>query len=499
MLDMNQIRSMLEAELKSWDQVSVGVGIVKDGEVLLADGFGFADAEEGRKADGKTLYQIGSCSKAFTSAAAAVLVDQGKLKWDEPARNYLPWLKFKDPYVAEHVTVRDMLCHRTGLPRYDPYWICNPCTRKEMVENLKNMDSVCGFRAGWNYQNNCYAAVGMIIEEVSGMTWEAFVQKHLLDPIGMTRTTFYIDAACADDNHAKPYDRKPDDPMKGWQRIDWLKSPLEDWKQGIGAPWGPAGSIISCPEDMVKWMQFHLNKGKVGEEQIISEANMKELHKVNMVMDEPLIAKFPEVSFPSYGMGWFIDCYRGRKMIQHGGNINGFSTLTAMLPEQNAGIFVITNFDGSVMTYSAMYDIADRILGEQAEPSWPQRWHERMEKMLEAKKAAEGEEKRVEGTAPSHALADYAGTYRHDALGRVLIREQDGQLQIAYDFYDTFCKLEHWHYDTFKASDPACLINGMKARFMMSEDGTIDRVEIPLALDPRVPTTIFTRDAENKE
>ena len=116
MLDMNQIRSMLEAELKSWDQVSVGVGIVKDGEVLLADGFGFADAEEGRKADGKTLYQIGSCSKAFTSAAAAVLVDQGKLKWDEPARNYLPWLKFKDSYVSEHVTVRDMdLCALSPL------------------------------------------------------------------------------------------------------------------------------------------------------------------------------------------------------------------------------------------------------------------------------------------------------------------------------------------------------------------------------------------------
>lgn len=499
MLDLTKLRESIEQERKNWDHASLGVAVVKDGEVLLEDGFGFADAESGKAADGKTLYQIGSCSKAFTAACVAVLVDQGKVKWDDPVRKYLPWLQYKDSYVSEHVTIRDMLCHRTGVPRYDAYWICNPCTRREMVENLKNMDAVCGFRAGWNYQNNCYTAIGMLVEAVSGLTWEAFVQKYLFDPIGMTRSTFYIEKAEKDENHATPYERKPGDRRKGFRAIDYLRSPLENMEQGIGAPWGPAGSIISCAEDMAKWVLCHLNKGKVGDVQVISEACIEEMHKVNMVMDEPLIAKFPENDFPSYGMGWFIDCYRGKKMVQHGGNINGFSTLTAMLPNENAGIFVITNMDGSLMTYSTMYDIADRILGVETEESWHDRWRGKQDSIIEASELNKPDEPRVEGTAPSHALADYAGTYRHPALGRLAFREEDGKLFIDYEICDAFAPMEHWHYDTFKVSDPDYMIDGMKARFLMNEAGAIDRVEMPLGLDPRIPVAIFVRDTAEKE
>ena len=167
-MDMIQsIREGILRELPKWDQPSIAVGIVKDGQVVLNEGFGWANEEKGLKADAETLYEIGSCSKAFTAAACALLVDQGRLQWDAPARDYLPWLEFKDPYVTAHVTVRDLLCHRTGLPRHDAYWIDGPCTRREMVENLRTMQPCWSFRTKWCYQNTCYVAAGMLIEAIS--------------------------------------------------------------------------------------------------------------------------------------------------------------------------------------------------------------------------------------------------------------------------------------------------------------------------------------------
>ena len=143
---LDRVKASVEAELKVWDQPSIAVGVIKDGKVELCEGFGYADVESGRKADADTLYQIGSCSKAFTAAAAAVLVDQGKLDWDKPVIEYLPWIRFMDPFTTYHATTRDLLCHRTGLPRHDAYWIDGPCTRRGMVENLRNMQPAWSFR-----------------------------------------------------------------------------------------------------------------------------------------------------------------------------------------------------------------------------------------------------------------------------------------------------------------------------------------------------------------
>ena len=276
---LDRVKASVEAELKVWDQPSIAVGVIKDGKVELCEGFGYADVESGRKADADTLYQIGSCSKAFTAAAAAVLVDQGKLDWDKPVIEYLPWIRFMDPFTTYHATTRDLLCHRTGLPRHDAYWIDGPCTRRGMVENLRNMQPAWSFRSNWCYQNTCFVAVGMLIEALSGQTWEEFVRENLLEPIGMTRTTFFVDDIAGDPNHAEPYDRVVPTDLTGMTKIPFLKSDREDRAKGIGAPYGPAGSIMSTVRDMLKWVEFNLNDGKVGDKQIISEANMKELHK----------------------------------------------------------------------------------------------------------------------------------------------------------------------------------------------------------------------------
>ena len=489
------IRDQIIQELPLWDQPSISVGIVKDGKVVLAEGFGYADVEKNEKANQETMYQIGSCSKAFTAAAVALLVDQGKLQWDRPVQDYMPWLEFKDPFTTAHVTVRDLLCHRTGLPRHDAYWINGPWTRREMAENLRNMEPAWSFRSHWCYQNTCFVAAGMLIEEVSGMSWEDFVRVNLLEPLEMTRTTFYVDAIRGDENHAEPYSRLLPTDMKGYEKISFLKSDREDMEKGVGAPYGPAGSIMSTVTDMCKWVLFNLQEGKVGDRRLISEENMKELHKPQMLLSEPLLVPFPEQDFYSYGLGWFIETYRGHKMVEHGGNIDGFSALVTMLPDMDLGVVCLTNFNNSFNTYASTYEILDAYLGE-SNGEWHQRWRKIIGDMFAANpenmKAMNGEA--VPGTTPSHPLKDFVGTYHNACYGDIVISEHEDGLHFLYNKEES--PLAHFHYDTFQIHNPKALFADMNLRFNTDRKGAVDGIEFGITLDPAAKDEYFVRKRE---
>ena len=489
---LENIRKTIMEELPKWDQPSIAVGIVKDGQVVLAEGFGYADEEKGMRSDAETLYQIGSCSKAFTATAAALLVDQGKLEWDKPVHDYLPWVRFKDPYTTLHATVRDMLCHRTGLPRHDAYWINGPITRRGMAENLRNMEPAWSFRSHWCYQNTCYVTIGILIEEVSGMSWEDFVRENLLAPIGMDRTTFYVDAIRGDANHAIPYDRLLPTDMTGYHAIPFLKSDVEDMEKGIGAPYGPAGSIMSTVNDMCKWLQFNLNNGKVGDVQIVSEENMKELHKANMLMSAPLLVPFPEQDFYSYGMGWFVETYRGHIMVEHGGNIDGFSALTTMLPDQDLGIVCLTNFNNSFNTYASTYDILDQYLGAEG-GDWHNRWREIIVQVFasQPEQIKELNGPQIPGTTPSHPLEEYVGTYTNSCYGDIVITRQEDGLHFLYNKQES--PLGHYHYDTFQITDPHALFADMTLKFNTGKNGRLEAIQFGIALEPSVGDEIFTK------
>ena len=491
-MDMIQsIREGILRELPKWDQPSIAVGIVKDGQVVLNEGFGWANEEKGLKADAETLYEIGSCSKAFTAAACALLVDQGRLQWDAPARDYLPWLEFKDPYVTAHVTVRDLLCHRTGLPRHDAYWIDGPCTRREMVENLRTMQPCWSFRSKWCYQNTCYVAAGMLIEAISGMSWEDFVRENLLKPIGMNRTTFYVDDIAGDANHADPYSRHLPTDQTGYEVIPFLRSDREDKAAGIGAPFGPAGSIMSTVNDMVRWLQFMLDKGKVGDKQIISEENLAELTKPQMLMD-PLLLPLPEQDFYSYGMGWFTETYRGHRMAEHGGNVNGFSTLMTLLPDLSLGIVTLTNFNDSFNTYATTNTVMDAYLGAEG-GDWHNRYRGIIDEVFtkELEKLRNPEIERIEGTHPSHPLADYAGTYRNATYGDIVI--SGGEEGLSFLYNKAASPMEHYHYDTFRITEPTHLFFGMMMQFLTGAAGKVDRISFGIVLNPEAKEEIFTR------
>lgn len=495
MTNVELIRTKITEELPKWDQPSLAVAIIKDGEVEMCEGFGLANVETGLKPDANTIYQIGSCTKAFTAAAVAILVDQGKVKWDNPIKQYLPWIAFKDQYTTENATVRDLLCHRTGLPRHDAYWIYGPHTRRQCVENLANMQPVWPLRTQWCYQNTCYIALGMMIEAVSGMTWEKFIQESILDPLGMDHTVFYLDAMRAVENHAEPYARMLPTDTKGYEHIPFFFSDAENMAEGIGAPFGPAGSMMSNLNDMIKWVKLFQNNGKVGDKQLISEESMTELTKPQMAMSQPLIYPFPEQDFFSYGMGWFIESYRGHKMVEHGGNIDGFSTLVTMIPDQKLAVIAMTNFDNGFTTYASTYHAIDTYLGAE-DGDWHNRWRELIDMMLASLPAqiAEQNGDPVPNTTPTHPMEDYVGVYVNPTYGKVTISLNDEGLTYLYNKVDS--PLKHFHYDSFLITNPKHLYFNNLVNFVVDPHGKISSLVYDAVINPEAKPEIFTKVEE---
>lgn len=488
--------SFVEAELKKWDIPSVSVGVIRGGETLFAGGFGKRDVAKDLSANADTMYQIGSCSKAFTAAVVAILVDQGKLSWDEPIRTYVPDVLLYDEFASRNCTLRDLLCHRTGMPRHEYSWYGTDFTRAELVEHMRYFEPSQPFRYTMQYCNYGYVLAGWIAEQVTGKTWEQLLQEMIFDPLGMDRTNCYICDIEGDENHAAPYNHTPGT-LEGQVQIPFYVTNIENKEDGIGAPFGPAGSINSTVTDMLKWVQMFLNKGKVGDTQLISEESVNELTKPQMLRTNPLDLSNPETEFMTYGMGWFDELFRGKKFIHHGGNINGFSAFTSYMPELDIGIVAYTNMDSVFLHYAIARTIYDHYIGTE-EGNWSERYLELTRKshegLPEVIKHFTGEKQ--EGTTPSQPLANYAGTYRRPGYGdMVILCEDDG---LVMDFNGAKNHLTHFHYDTFATGDIVGeLPPGMPVHFRVSEvGGTIDTLKMPLVTEPGGSLVVFRKVCE---
>ena len=451
---LDYIRKQAEDGLKLWDSPSVAIGIIKDGKVVLCEGFGHRDVEAGFPATGKSLYQMGSCSKAFTSALVAILVDQGKLSWDEPLINYLPNVRFLEDYTTSNLTMRDILSHRSGLPRHEYAWYGTDFTKEELVFNLRYLEPNKPIRTKFQYNNYGYILAGYAVEKITGKTWEECVQEYILNPLGMERSNMFVDATTTDPDHAEPYDR-PDaaaDNMKGMKKIPFYKMAEEDYTTQTGSPAGPAAAVNSSAEEMLKWVTLHLNRGEFDGKRIISEKSMDELHKPNMLL--PYLFDMPqeEMKLPSYGMGWFVESYRGYTLVEHGGNLDGFSAHTGFIPELNLGVVAYTDMNVSNLHVALAHEIYDYYIGAEG-GNWVQRYHDYCTKQGEKRSSITtyfaGE--KTEGTVPSHPLEAYTGTYTRNGYTPVTIRLDNGKLYLKFIDGDT--ELRHYHYDTFLTSD----------------------------------------------
>lgn len=472
----------IHAWMNDWKVPGLAVAVVKDGEMIFTHGYGKRNLTSGDAATPQTIFALGSGTKAFTAASVAMLVDEGKLNWDTPVHHYVPTFKLYDSFASEHITVRDLLLHNSGLPRHDLSWYRSDYTRQDMIERLRYLEPSKDFRSTWQYQNLMYATAGYLVECVSGIRWEEFVKERIFKPLGMHHS--YPDdtsARAESSNYSQPYHARND---------EIKEIPFYSHWQAMA----PAGSIHTCAEDMSKWLLFHLNNGKVGEQQLISTAQMTQLHSPQMAGVERELTNLtptshPEFFYSSYAMGWIVTALRGNILLHHGGSIDGFHSLTAFLPGKNAGVVVLTNTGTNMLETVIVYHILDLLLGVE-----PADWHERHLKIYQGlvdtmkKASAEAQTERVPNTRPSHDLAAYAGTFEHGGYGKVRI-DLDGE-QLTLHYNNMKLPMEHLHYDVFLISFPRTIAS-FKVTFTTNSRGDIESLAIPFQAN--VSDIVFKR------
>lgn len=471
--------------LRKWEVPGMALAVVADGEVVFAKGYGLRDVKNNLPMTADTLLPIGSATKAFTTFLMGQLVDEGKLDWDKPVRNYLPEFRMVRTALAEGLTPRDLVTHRSGMPRHDLVWYNNQdLSRKDLVARLGAVPPNAELRERFQYNNLMFLTAGYLIEQLTKMRWEDAVRERIFKPLGMNRSNFADADSQKDPNHARPY---------RWD-IDTEKVGEVPYRE-VGNM-GPAGSIDSSANEMSRWMMVHLSRGKFAGRQIIEPATLREMHTPQEAI--PAIPDEPELSPASYGLGWFVDSYRGHYRVSHGGNIDGFSALVSLYPNDGIGIVALTNSNGTPTPTLISRHAFDRLLDL---PSKDWSGEALAKRELARKSAKEARTKRQatrkSGTKLSHALDDYVGEYQNEGYG-VLKIEKSGKdnLRATYNYIQT--PLEHWHYDVFSGqkNDKDPVFEDMKYNFLTDLAGNVAAVEA--TFEPNVAPTVFRKRADPK-
>lgn len=470
----------VENAMKDWKVQGCAVAIVKSGKIVYAKGFGFRDVKSQLPVTPNTLFAIGSCSKAFTSASVCLMVDEGKLDIDKPVIEYYPNFKLQDDYITTHITLRDMLSHRSGLPRHDFAWYgADNLSRKDIVDGLRYLELSKGFREAWQYQNGMFTTAGFMVEIVSGEKWETIVAKKIFEPLGMKTSNFSVYDSQKSTDFAKPYAERNDEVKEiPFRSLDAM---------------GPAGSINSSVNEMANWLIMQINGGKFEGKQVIGDGSLKQTQTPQMVVPGNIS---DEVFYNLYGMGWMITSYRGHLRIEHGGNIDGFSASACFLPKDSIGVVVLTNMDGTSLTSVARNYAIDRMLGL-SEINWNDRLYSERKKATETMKEQKDKKdpNRVEGTEPSHPLKSYTGKFEHPAYGALEIIFKEDKLTI--DYHSLKFDLTHYHYDLFEASSKEDDGPNLKVTFYTNAKGDIYKLSAPL--QGGVKDIEFTRAVEKVE
>ena len=473
----------IEKVLQTFRVPGVGVAIVKDGRVLMAKGYGTKRMGENKPVDENTLFLIASNSKAFTATSLAILVEDGKLRWDDKVINHLPWFRMSDDYVTSHMTIRDLLVHHSGLPAYGGDIMLFPpskYTRRQILDRLRNIPLKYDFRTTYAYDNILYLVAGEVIAEVSGMSWEDFVKKRIFDKVGMEESVSRYSALKANDNFSFGHARNGYD-----IRI------VENFRdRNIGDAGDPAGGICSSASDMARWLITQLDSGRTpSQEKIFTPAATAQLWKVVTPMP---VSKVPEAIKPSqqnfwgYGLGFRSYNYGKYKVVGHGGALRGFVSQIAMVPGLDLGVVVLTNQHTTGAYWSIINHVLDYYMQN---PSFD--WIGGYKKISDSATARSQAQKRKvfitrdSTDKPSIPLERYGGTYTEELMGKVTITKEDTGLVLRFENSDYYiADLAYFQYNNFIAK-----FRGMEfpteayVSFQLNPDGTIDGAKIKV-LDP---------------
>ena len=454
----------------------IAVAVVVDGQTVLAKGYGFRDVAQELPVTEQTLFAIGSCSKAFTAFALGQLADDGWIAWDDPVIKHIPEFRVSDIYATHYITIRDLVAHRTGYARHDFVWYGSTAPRSEILKRIEYLEPVNQLREKFQYNNLMYAVAGLVIERVTGQTWEEFVQKRIFDPLGMKQANFSVDVSQRSENFSLPYSEREEQvtPIP-FRNLDIV---------------GPAGSINACAANMAQWIKLHLGEGSFEGNLLIHPETLKSMHKTHMPLEYPSYEETPYIF--GYGLGWMIGLHKGRYTVVHGGGIDGFTSSIALFPKEKMGVVILTNSDRHFLfpTYAA-YGIADRFLGEE-QSHWLTQVQEKEKKVKETLKT--NDKVATPSTMPIRPFSDYLGEFEHPGYGSVHIREQNGELQVSLNAI--VYQLKHKCYDHFSASCSQLLDYQIHCSFVSDDSGKINAFH--LSTEPSLPPTIFKRKVENE-
>jgi CubicO group peptidase (beta-lactamase class C family) len=456
--------------MKTFEVPGMAVAIVKDGKVALLKGYGVRKLGEATPVDENSLFGIGSNTKAFTAAALATLVDEGRISWDDPVYERLKGFEMYDPYVAKEMRIRDLLCHRSGLGLGEGdlmFWPHTTFTRDDVVYRLRYLKPQTSFRTTYAYNNLMFVTAGQVVAELSGESWDDYLREKIFVPLGMNHTNTSATAFKQSDDWAMPH-TKVDGKLQ--------PIPVENLDNA-----GPAGSINSSVADMSKWLLLQLNHGKVPgtETQIFSERASHDMWAQQMIV--PVSAAPPEIRnlqahFAGYGMGWGLRDYKGRKLVGHSGGVAGYVTRVLLVPEENLGVVILTNAEEGGAFESVLYHILDSYLGGATED------YITAYKTLEDKRRNDADatmkkaaQARAAESKPSLPLDKYAGDYSDPWYGKVTIRPENGGLVLNFERTEKgLADLQHWQYDTFKAHWRDHTVEDAFVTFALKPDGAID-------------------------
>jgi CubicO group peptidase (beta-lactamase class C family) len=468
--------------LKDFNAPGVTIAVVEKNKVIYAGGFGYRDFEKKLPVTENTLFAIGSCTKAFTAAILGMLVQEGKLDLDKPVREYLPELKFQNEYTNTHVTLRDMMCHRTGLPRHDFSWYGSTASRGELLARVQYQEPTAELREKWQYNNFMFMAQGMVIEKITGKSWEENIKERILKPLGMNNSnTSVIDMEKSTDRSLAYTEEHNKIKLIPYRNIDAI---------------GPAGSINSSAKDMANWLISWVNNGKFNGKEIIPATYRSQAIVTQMATGGGAPgSENSDVHGAGYGFAWFISSYRGHYRVEHGGGIDGFITTTGFYPSDSIGIFVSSN-QGGVST-SIRNFIADRMF-KLSYRDWSKNPLSDKKKTDSASKTTPNNDSlnRKPGTKASHDMKTYAGTYENKGYGQAKLFMEKDTMWIDYNEAGKRTKsyLQHYHFDVFRirsteeTSEPK---ESQKIKFFLDEKGEIE--SFSTKLEPGVKDIVFEK------
>jgi CubicO group peptidase (beta-lactamase class C family) len=420
-----------------WKVPALAIAVVKDDSLVFAKGYGVLEMGKNQPADEHTRFAIGSTTKAMTSASLAMLVDDGKLRWDDHVTDYIPELQLYDPYATRELTIRDLLTHRSGLPGTDLFWARWHYPMPQIIHGLRYIKPESSFRSNWSYQNVMYALSGTIVERASGMSWEAFVRSRIFGPLGMNETEALVSEIGGKPNVAIPHYAINDSirvvPMRSTDAI------------------APAGSVWSSVSDMSKWMRFILDSGRVGSKRLIKASTFRELitPQIEAPMEEYPALQLSRPDFFSYGLGWFIQDYAGQQVWMHTGSIDGMCAIIGLMPNEHVGVYVLENLDHAELRHALMYRAFDLY---NAGPGPARDWSAEVSALFARLRQSAGPvvqaAQHVERPA-SVAIEKYAGTFVDSAYGTVTVTNAIGKLR-ARVVSDPEVELDHWDVDSFR-------------------------------------------------